>query len=280
MNHITFKRLGRPVMASVAYFGGYCALAGRLGANCSARILSYHSIGDHPADPYAVRTEDFANQMAYLAERFTVLSMDQLADRLGEEKPLPPRAVAVTLDDGYRDSYTQAYPILARLGIPATIFLPVGLIGSHTSVRAVDSMIQAEFLTWDQVREMDSGALVAFGSHTMSHVSLTRLPSSELEYELARSKAELEAQIGRRVPGFAYPYGTVRDFNPEMARAVAAAGYSWAVTGVSGVNHRRSSLFTLRRTKIESDINMSVFVKALEGALDPWVVVDKLGRFL
>jgi peptidoglycan/xylan/chitin deacetylase (PgdA/CDA1 family) len=137
MNRITFKRLGRPVMASVAYFGGYCALADRLGANSTAQILSYHSIGDHPADPYAVTTGDFANQMAYLAERFTVLSMDQLADRLGEEKPLPPRAVAVTLDDGYRDSYTQAYPILARLGIPATIFLPVGFMGSHVSARAL-----------------------------------------------------------------------------------------------------------------------------------------------
>lgn len=274
MNRITLKRLGRPVMASVAYFGGYCALAGWLGVNSTARILSYHSIGDHPADPYAVTAGDFANQMAYLAERFTVLSMDQLADRLGEEKALPPRAVAVTLDDGYRDSYTQAYPILARLGIPATIFLPVGLIDNPVSVARTD------YLTWDQVCEMNSGGLVAFGSHTMSHMSLTRLPPGELVYELTRSKAKLEDQIGRTVPGFAYPYGTVRDFSPGMACAVAKAGYSWAVTGVSGVNHRRSSLFTLRRTKIEGGISMSVFIKALEGALDPWVVMDKLGRFL
>jgi peptidoglycan/xylan/chitin deacetylase (PgdA/CDA1 family) len=87
-------------------------------------------------------------------------------------------------------------------------------------------MTQAEFLTWDQVREMNCGGLVAFGSHTMSHVSLTRLPSSELEYELACSKAELEDRIGMPVPGFAHPYGTVRDFSLETAGAVAAAGYS------------------------------------------------------
>ncbi len=274
MNRVVLKRFGRPIVASVAYFGGYCALARRFGARSAARILSYHSISDRPADPYAITAEDFALQMAYLATRFTVLSMNQVAAQLDEGKPFPPRAVAVTLDDGYQDSYTHAYPILARHGIPATVFLPVGLIDNAASPA------HADYLTWDQVREMNRGGLVAFGSHTMSHVSLTRLSQGELQYELTRSKAELEDRIGRPVPGFAYPYGTVRDFDPQTVRAVAEAGYSWAVTGVSGINRRRASLFTLRRTKIEGGISMSVFVKALEGALDPWVVMDKLGRFL
>jgi peptidoglycan/xylan/chitin deacetylase (PgdA/CDA1 family) len=127
---------------------------------------------------------------------------------------------------------------------------------------------------------MGNGGLMTFGSHTMSHVSLTRVHAEGFEYELVRSKAELEDQIGRPVTGFAYPYGTARDFNRATAKTVAAAGYTWAVTGMNGLNTQQSDRFALRRTKIEGDINMALFDKAMQGALDPWVVVDKLGRLL
>jgi peptidoglycan/xylan/chitin deacetylase (PgdA/CDA1 family) len=89
----------------------------------------------------------------------------------------------------------------------------------------------------------------------------------------------LQDELGKPATGFAYPYGTVRDVSPAVERLVVAAGYAWAVTGLSGVNTPRSNLYALRRTKIEQGDDLALFVKATRGALDPWIVVDRLGRF-
>ena len=277
MIQTTIKRLGRPIVSSVAFLTGYCFLTESLGVNRGARILSYHGINHRPTNSYAVPTQKYANQMKFLTERFTIISVDQLVDLLREGKSIPPRAV--TIDDGYKDAYTNAYPILKRFAIPATIFLPVEFIGASPSERATSKLPQTDFLSWDQVREMSQNG-IAFGSHTLTHVSLTKLTLQEVQYQLESSKARLEIEIGKPVPGFSYPYGTVRDFNPEIEQLVAAAGYSWAVTGLSGVNNRRSNLFALRRTKVERDDGMYVFKKAMRGALDPWIVMDRLGKFL
>jgi len=273
------KWLGRPIVSSVAFFTGYCFLAESLGVSRGARILSYHGINDRPANPYAVSTHNFAEQMRFLVERFTIISVDQLVDLLEGGRPIPPRAVAVTIDDGYRDTYTNAYPILRRFAIPATFFLPVEFIGVSSSDSATSKLPQTDFLSWDQVRAMSQDG-IAFGSHTLSHVPLTRVTCQEAECQLQESKARLEVEIGKPVTGFAYPYGTVRDFDPAIERLVAAAGYSWAVTGLSGVNNHRSNPFALRRTKVERYDGMYVFKKAARGALDPWIVMDKLGKFL
>jgi peptidoglycan/xylan/chitin deacetylase (PgdA/CDA1 family) len=293
MSRETVKRIGRQVVARLAYFGGYCALTKWLGTRDGVRILGYHGISDRPGNPYAVSTESFVAQMEHLAARFMLISVDSLAERVRRGTPLPAQAVAVTFDDGYRDVYTHAYPVLKRLAIPATIFLPVAFMGSAGvedplqravaeepgTPAAAGRMAQSDFLTWDQVAAMSRDG-ISFGSHTMSHESLTRLSAPEVRYELERSKGELEARLGKVVRGFAYPYGTVRDFNPATQQAVEAAGYSWAVTGLSGLNDHRSNLFALRRTKIERYDTMPVFVKAMQGALDPWVLMDRLGGLL
>jgi peptidoglycan/xylan/chitin deacetylase (PgdA/CDA1 family) len=275
----TIKRLARLGVSWAAFFGGYCFLAEALGTDRGARILCYHSISDRPKNAFAVSTQDFARQMQFLAERFTIVSVDQWVDLLRGNESLPDGVVAVTIDDGYRDAYTHACPILTRLAIPATVFLPVAFIGSGSSERTEGQSPRADFLSWDQVREM-SRAGIAFGSHTLTHVSLTDLTYQEVKYQLERSKARLEAEIGKPVTGFAYPYGTFRDFNPEMKQLVAAAGYSWAVTGISGANNHKTDCYALRRTKVERDDSMAVFEKAVRGALDPWIAVDRLGWFL
>ena len=75
----TIKKFGRPTVATLAYLTGYCHLAEVLGAGQGARIISYHGIDDNPANPYAVSTNDLALEMRFLAENFSLFSVDQLA---------------------------------------------------------------------------------------------------------------------------------------------------------------------------------------------------------
>ena len=270
------KRWGRPIVCTGAYYSGYCKLTERLGVGQGARILSYHGIEDQPSNAFAVSTETFARHMALVSERFDAVGMDELVRRLVERDARLPRTIAVTIDDGYLDSYTRAFPIFKEHSMPATIFLPVAYIDGTAAADPTNRMAQGDFVSWDQVREMwDEG--IEFGSHTMSHQSLGMLSDEQVTRELKDSKQRLEEELGQTVIGLAYPYGTVRDYNSRIAELVADAGYTWAVTLLSGVNQDANHLRTLRRTKVELHDSLAVFEKMLHGALDPWVVVDRLG---
>lgn len=100
----------------------------------NAQILIYHRVNGE-GDPYfgGIPPSLFERQMAYLSSRFTVLPLTELVSAL-REKALPPNAVAVTLDDGYRDNYLHAFPIFQRHSIPATIFLTTSAIGSDKPI--------------------------------------------------------------------------------------------------------------------------------------------------
>lgn len=280
MIQTVIKRVGRPVVCTLAFFSGYCVLARGLGLNHGTRILSYHGIQEKPSNPYAVSTYDFSLQMQHLAEQFKPLALETLIKLLKDRAPLPPRAIAVTFDDGYSDVYDTAYPILKSLSIPATVFLPAAFIHPASSKVSALKLSQANFLSWEQVQEMSQEGMISFGSHTLRHFSLAKIPSEEVLYELESSKAAIEEKINRPVQGIAYPYGTVRDFNPQVKQLTAAAGYHWAVTGLSGLNTYHADFFALRRTKIERSDSMYIFKKAVRGALDPWILVEQLGRFL
>jgi len=93
-------------------------------------ILVYHRVNDE-GDPFfpALPTEIFEQEMAYVARSYRVLTVEELVDR-ARRGTVPRNALAITFDDGYRDNLTHAAPILARHGLPATIFLATGFIGT------------------------------------------------------------------------------------------------------------------------------------------------------
>lgn len=99
-------------------------------------VLIYHRVHAAESRFSIERTtpESFRGQMAHLARDYNVLPLDEIVRRLGAEEPLPPRAIAVTFDDGYEDNYTEAFPILRDLGLPATVFLTTGCIGTGDSL--------------------------------------------------------------------------------------------------------------------------------------------------
>lgn len=101
----------------------------------AALILAYHSVQDHPeafqntigfGNTFSTRA--FARHMEWVARRFNPIVLEDLTRRLQNGEPMPPRAVAITFDDGYADNYEVALPVLERLGIPATFYVTVGAI--------------------------------------------------------------------------------------------------------------------------------------------------------
>ncbi|MFM7734371.1 MAG: polysaccharide deacetylase family protein [Alphaproteobacteria bacterium] len=123
---------------SAIHHGGIAGLARACLAG-RAVILRYHSVsseadGTHLClDPgLAVLPEDFDRQCAYLRRHYRVVSLDEMVDSLQAGRPLPPKAVALTCDDGYRDNYTRAFPILRRHGLNATFYVSTGCIDNRT----------------------------------------------------------------------------------------------------------------------------------------------------
>ena len=124
------------VIAHLLYYLGILQLWQMVVMRRKAVVLMYHRVltpeerrrsGSHPA--LIVDRDSFAKQMAALKRRFRVLSVEEFADYLERRVPFPSRSCVITFDDGWRDNFTNALPILAEHELPALVFLPVNYIG-------------------------------------------------------------------------------------------------------------------------------------------------------
>jgi peptidoglycan/xylan/chitin deacetylase (PgdA/CDA1 family) len=268
---LLFRKWLRVILASITYYTGLAFLSGLLGSTSKVRILMYHSIDDDPSDVHSVSPTAFEEQMRFLATKCSVISLDQLVDCFSGKGSLPDNPVVITLDDGLANNYTTAYPILKKYHLPATVFV----IPNRAAPCEISRTDKTRYMAWDQIREMNHNG-ISVGAHTISHRSLPTLTLEEVRSELLESKARLEQQLGQPVKFFAYPYGAFRDLNKDIMRMVADSGYACAVTSLSGANGRNTDLYALRRTEIEMNDGMYVFSKAMAGALDNWIVFQRL----
>lgn len=190
------------------------------------------------------------------------LSFTDWCDIAAGRRPLPPRAVMLTFDDGYRSVLTEALPVLERHAMPATVFVCTGPVERQVRFwfdalaerRGHDAVAHAKTLAYDEwrdavtrdemrvapddphapltiteVRQLSAHPLVAIGAHTETHPMLARAPERVQREEIQRSRASLEAWLGRPVTAFAYPNGRPgEDFTTVAARAVADAGFAHA----------------------------------------------------
>jgi peptidoglycan/xylan/chitin deacetylase (PgdA/CDA1 family) len=157
-----------------------------------------------------VSPRDFERQVRFLvAHGFTLLLASQVEEAVRRGLPLPERAVALTMDDGYRDNFDNAFPILRRHGLPATIFVVTNSVGRPNR------------LEWEHILTMRRRR-IGYGSHTVTHPDLTLLPLARLDFELRESKRVLEERLVERVSAIAYPAG---QYNRQVAERTRAAGY-------------------------------------------------------
>ncbi len=196
-------------------------------------ILLFHRVTDQiPEDGLTVSTGRFRALCRRLRRRFHVAPLAEVFDAARSGRDMPPRTVAVTFDDCYRDNLFAAR-VLAEHGLPAAFFVPTGFVGTRHAFPWDRGLPPMPNLTWDDVREMAAMGH-EIGSHTVNHPNLGTAPHEEARREIFESKAVLERQLGRRVRWFAYPFGGKSNFRPEAAALVEEAGYDGCLSGYGG----------------------------------------------
>ena len=206
-------------------------------------ILMYHRVVDDlgESNPYnlSISLDRFEMQLRYLTDKaYRGLTMEELAGMLSRGEKIPGRSVVITFDDGYRDTYTHAFPMLQKYGFTATVFLVSKQIGD-TSSWNTDMADVWPLMERSEISEMARHG-IDFGSHSRTHTALPSLTRDQARDEVAQSKTELEQLMGRDINTFAYPFGSVA---PWLQDIVCEAGYSLAC----GIDQRRHERFNLSR---------------------------------
>lgn len=215
-----------------------------------AVIVALHRVNDQPgADDLTLGVKLFERYCRFFQQHFNVVPLADVVARLEAHRPLN-RELAITFDDGYRDNFEHALPILERLSLPATFFLVSQWIGTDVVPWwDRERHVAHAWMTWDQVRTLHrKGHLI--GSHTRTHADLGEIGSEAAEEEIRGGRLELEAELANRVEYFAYPYGGRRNLTASNRAVVRAAGFRCCCSGFGGINTNATNTFHLRRVAI------------------------------
>jgi peptidoglycan/xylan/chitin deacetylase (PgdA/CDA1 family) len=230
-------------------------------------ILMYHYIRTPPSTRLdllgyrlSVAPEVFREQMDWLAVHgYHPVNFNQVRAYFAGVEPLPSKPVVITLDDGYDDLYTAAYPILKAYGFTAVAYIVSSFVD------------QRPYVTRAQVVEMDRGG-IQIASHTVHHPNLAGMSYGSAMNELVQSKQWLEKLVGHPVLDFAYPSGR---FTPQTMLAVQAAGYDTAVTEQVSITHSLDDRYRWTRVRVGGGESLYDFVVGL-GTSMPAVMVTNV----
>jgi peptidoglycan/xylan/chitin deacetylase (PgdA/CDA1 family) len=215
-------------------------------------ILEYHAI-QPPVSGSAypqlfVPQADFVDQMKWLDDHgYEGVTLDQVENAWYKGGELPPKPVVLTFDDGYLSQYVAAFPALEHFHWPGVLNL----------------VSKGSDLPDDDVKKMlDANPGWELASHTVHHLDLTTLDSSQLHEEVATSRKELQDRFGVPVNNFCYPAGR---YDNTVIAAVKAAGYRGATSEVPGLA-TSAHPYVLNRIEITMDDGLNGFVSKLKAA--------------
>lgn len=187
-------------------------------------ILMYHRLAECipgvPEPTWNVTPQRFEEQLGGLLSRgFEAWPLRKVLEFHQNHQPIPRRAFVVTFDDGYECVYSQAFPILQKLNISATIFLSTAYLDSNEPFPCDDWLATGDPnvppdswrpLRTHQCREMQASGLIELAAHTHSHDDFRQRPE-DLQLDLQRNGRELQDRFGITKPTFAFPFGVERD---------------------------------------------------------------------
>ena len=208
-------------------------------------VLIYHRFGEDKYPTTNIAVERFREQLEYLKNNeYTVITLQQLLQFLQREIKLPERSVVITIDDGYRSVYENAWPVLREYGYPFTVFL---------YVKASENK-HWNYMTWDQVMELKAAG-VDFQNHGFSHEHMAFMPAGmNMNEYRAWIRAELEVstrifseKLQEQPLFFAVPYG---EYNMTLLEEIRVSGYEGILLQDPGSVSKDTDPFAIPREPI------------------------------
>lgn len=229
-------------------------------------VIMYHRVINNPENEGVYGTyiyEDmFKKHLQYLKDKnYTVITFKDL-DKIGWRNRFEKgkKYIILTFDDGYKDNYELAFPILKEFGFKATIFLMGSSTYNEWDVKAGGEK-EFPLMSVEMIKEMQDYG-IEFGAHTFNHPKINTLSNEEIEHQIVDVKKPLEEKIGKEIITFAYPYGILNDYAKEMAKK---ADYTFALATDSGSVCLSDDLYQIRRIAIFPNTNLFSFKRKVAG---------------
>ena len=229
-------------------------------------VIMYHRVINNAENEGVYGTyiyEDmFKKHLQYLKDKnYTVITFKDL-DKIGWRNRFEKgkKYIILTFDDGYKDNYDLAFPILKEFNFKATIFLMGSLTYNEWDVKAGGER-KFSLMSVEMIKEMQDYG-IEFGAHTFNHPKINTLSNEEIEHQIVDVKKPLEEKIGKEIITFAYPYGILNDYAKEMAKK---AGYTFALATDSGSVCLSDDLYQIRRIAIFPNTNLFSFKRKVVG---------------
>jgi peptidoglycan/xylan/chitin deacetylase (PgdA/CDA1 family) len=205
---------------------------------------------------FVVEPAQFEEQMEQIASSgCRSHTISELVSRDEASTTAAGRPVAITFDDAFQELAEHAFPVLERLGLTATVYVPTAYIGATSAWLEQIGEGSRRILSADEMAAV-SPAVVEFGAHSHTHRALDTLPLDEVRKEVTISKRTLEEALGRPASTFAYPFGYERTSTRALVRE---AGYSSACA--VGYRHSRATddVYALPRVPVYAGTDLRSF---------------------
>lgn len=217
----------------------------------SLPILMYHSVDSVEGNALCVPKEQLEAEMAWLKHNgyYTLTPTEAIRVLTKNEVPKDKKIVWITFDDGYENNYTQAFPIMKKYHLNATINVITSKINT------------GGMLSTAQIKKMQASKLISFESHTVQHTDLTTLTLEQQQKEALDSKAALKKEFKIDSQSYCYPAG---QYNEDSRISAKQAGYQIALTTNEGWASAADGLYDLKRVRIPAGMPLDVFSQELE----------------
>ncbi len=244
-------------------------------------VLMYHGISNEKEKSYPyyhVNTSPsvFDAHMRYLHENnYSVINLRDLEKSFDTRDSS--KYVVITFDDGFRNFFTTAFPILKKYNFSATVFLPTGFIDNERL-----SFKDKECMTWDEVRQLCKDGII-FGSHTVTHQQLNNLKEAEIEYEIKHSKDFIEQNLGSAIDAFSYPYkfpDEDKTLKITLRDLLSKHGYRYGVSTRIGTTSKKDNTYFMKRLPVNSNDDISFLQAKLNGKYNWLYYAQTLNKFI
>lgn len=214
-------------------------------------LLYHRIIDDDSPDPeqLGITSQLFESHIAMIARSFATPSLATVCRSLHEGARIDASSVCITLDDGYRDNFEKALPVLQRYGVPATFFVATLPLEGGTFFwdEGIYDDTTDLYVTREKLREAAENPLVTIGAHTHRHHRLSNLTKDGAQADIAHNVGILTDLCGYTPRLFAYPFGTPESYTPETIEVIRSFGFEGAFTTTYGTIHAKRDRALLMR---------------------------------